>query len=68
MKHFESIPNSSKIKKQDILQSDPTADRDARVIEVKVRLKPQDSAKVDGLTNLQVRITFDNEIPNENEK
>ena len=52
------------IKKQDILQSDPTADRDARVIEVKVRLKPQDSAKVDGLTNLQVRITFDNEIPN----
>ncbi|MEM7556245.1 MAG: HlyD family efflux transporter periplasmic adaptor subunit [Cyanobacteria bacterium P01_A01_bin.84] len=52
------------IKKQDILQSDPTADKDARVIEVKVRLKPQDSAKVAGLTNLQVRITFDNEIPN----
>lgn len=48
------------IKKQDILESDPTADKDARVIEVKVKLNPQDTVKVSGLTNLQVRITFDN--------
>ncbi|MDJ0690774.1 MAG: ABC exporter membrane fusion protein [Xenococcaceae cyanobacterium MO_188.B32] len=44
------------IKKQDVLESDPAADKDARVVEVKVRLDPQDSEKVDGLTNLQIRV------------
>ena len=44
------------IKKQDVLDSDPAADKDARVVEVKVRLDPQDSEKVDGLTNLQIRV------------
>ncbi|MEM8829731.1 MAG: ABC exporter membrane fusion protein [Cyanobacteria bacterium P01_G01_bin.19] len=47
------------IKKQDILESDPAADKDARVVEVKVRLNPQDSEKVAGLTNLQVRVKID---------
>ncbi len=47
------------IKKQDVLESDPTADKDARVVEVKVRIDPKDNAKVAGLTNLQVRISFD---------
>lgn len=47
------------IKKQDILESDPAADKDARVVEVKVRLNPEDSEKVAGLTNLQVRIKID---------
>ncbi|MDJ0737914.1 MAG: HlyD family efflux transporter periplasmic adaptor subunit [Nostocaceae cyanobacterium] len=47
------------IKKQDVLASDPAADKDARVVEVKVRLDPEDTVKVAGLTNLQVRITFD---------
>ena len=46
------------IKKQDVLESDPAADKDARVVEVKVRVRPQDSPKIAGLTNLQVRITF----------
>jgi HlyD family secretion protein len=45
------------IKKQDILDSDPAADKDARVVEVKVKLDPEDTAKVAGLTNLQVRVT-----------
>lgn len=44
------------IKKQDILESDPAADKDARVVEVKVRLDPKDSDRVAGLTNLQVRV------------
>ena len=44
------------IKKQDILESDPAANKDARVVEVKVRLDPQDSTTVAGLTNLQVRV------------
>jgi HlyD family secretion protein len=47
------------IKKQDVLASDPAADKDARVVEVKVRIHPQDTPKIAGLTNLQVRITFD---------
>jgi HlyD family secretion protein len=47
------------IKKQDVLESDPTAEKDARVVEVKVRIDPQDNAKVAGLTYLQVRINFD---------
>ena len=47
------------IKKQDVLESDPAADKDARVVEVKVRLDPKDSNKVAGLTNLQVRVKID---------
>lgn len=47
------------IKKQDVLESDPAANKDARVVEVKVRLDPQDSDKVAGLTNLQVRVRID---------
>jgi HlyD family secretion protein len=47
------------IKKQDVLASDPAAEKDARVVEVKVRIDPKDSPKVAGLTNLQVRITID---------
>lgn len=47
------------IKKQDILESDPAADKDARVVEVKVRLDLEDSDRVAGLTNLQVRVKID---------
>jgi HlyD family secretion protein len=47
------------IKKQDVLESDPAAAKDARVVEVKVRLDPQDSSKVAALTNLQVRVKID---------
>ena len=46
------------IKKQDVLDADPAADKDARVVEVKVRIDPEDNDKVAGLTNLQVRITI----------
>lgn len=53
------------IKKQDVLDSDPAADKDARVVEVKVRLDPEDSNKVSSLTNLQVRITVDLESQQE---
>jgi HlyD family secretion protein len=37
------------------LNSDPAADKDARIVEVKVRLDAEDTAKA-GLTNLQVRV------------
>lgn len=43
------------IKKTDELSTDPAADKNARVVEVKIRLDPEDSKKVAGLTYMQVR-------------
>ncbi len=45
------------INKKDVLNSDPVADTDARVVEVKIRL--EDGKPVAGLTNLQVSVTID---------
>lgn len=42
------------ISKNDVLNTDPAADTDSRVVEVKVRL--DDSAALSGLTNLQVKV------------
>ena len=39
---------------QNVLGTDPVADADARVVEVKIRLNPEDSKRVAGLTNLRV--------------
>jgi HlyD family secretion protein len=47
------------IKKKNILDSDPAAEKDARVVEVNIKIDPQDSPKVIGFTNLQVRIRID---------
>lgn len=46
------------IKKQDVIDADPAADKDARVVEVKIRIDPEDNDTIAGLTNLQVRITI----------
>ncbi|NJN23143.1 MAG: hypothetical protein HC810_00345 [Acaryochloridaceae cyanobacterium RL_2_7] len=43
--------------KNDVLSTDPAADTDARVIEVKIKLR--DSQKVANLTNLQVNVLID---------
>ncbi|MBR8835437.1 MAG: biotin/lipoyl-binding protein [Stigonema ocellatum SAG 48.90 = DSM 106950] len=43
-----------KIGKKDVLNTDPAADTDARVIEVKIALSPQDSQRVTGLTYAKV--------------
>jgi ABC exporter DevB family membrane fusion protein len=48
-----------KIGRKDVLGNDPVADVDARVVEVKIRLHPQDSQKVANLTNLQVNVIID---------
>jgi HlyD family secretion protein len=45
-----------KIGQKNILGTDPVADADARVVEVKIRLNPQDSHKIANLTNLQVNV------------
>ncbi|MBD2152108.1 ABC exporter membrane fusion protein [Pseudanabaena sp. FACHB-1277] len=46
-----------RIAKNDVLGTDPAAKIDVRVIEVKIKL--DDSKKVSGLTNLQVRVKID---------
>lgn len=45
-----------KIARQDVLGTDPVADTDARVVEVKIRLNPADSLKVAQFTNLKVNV------------
>ena len=46
------------IGKKDVLGTDPAADVDSRVVEVKIRLNPSDSHHVTGLTNLQVNVVI----------
>ncbi len=46
-----------RIAKNDVLGTDPAAKTDVRVIEVKIKL--DDSTKVSGLTNLQVRVKIE---------
>lgn len=43
-----------KIGKKDVLSTDPAADTDARVVEVNIRLNPEDSKRVAGLTYSKV--------------
>ncbi len=43
-----------KIGKKDVLNTDPAADIDARVVEVKIALPPQDTKRVANLTNAKV--------------
>ncbi|HEY9802371.1 MAG TPA: ABC exporter membrane fusion protein [Leptolyngbyaceae cyanobacterium] len=44
------------VRKKDVLNTDPAAQFDARVVEVKIHLDPESSRKVAGLTNLTVQI------------
>jgi HlyD family secretion protein len=55
----EVVQVGSLIKKRDVLDSDPVADVDARVVEVKIKLGGNDSKLLARLTNLRVdcRIT-----------
>jgi ABC exporter DevB family membrane fusion protein len=41
---------------KDVLGTDPVADADARVVQVKIRLRPEDSKLVANLTNLKVNV------------
>ena len=47
------------INKQDVLNTDPAAKFDARVVEVKVRLDKASSRRVAGLTNLSIQVLID---------
>ena len=46
-----------KVQKKDVIGTDPAARKDARIIEVEIRL--DDSASTAGLTNLQVEVIID---------
>lgn len=48
----------SKIGKQNILETDPATNVDVRVMEVKIKLNPEDSKRVANLTNLQVKVSI----------
>jgi HlyD family secretion protein len=52
----------SQIQKNSILDTNPSADMDVRVVEVKIRLDPDDSLRVANLTNLQVEVVI-NALP-----
>lgn len=54
--HGEVTNIGLKIGKQQIFSTDPIADIDRRVVEVKIRLDKEDSQKVKSLTNLQVEV------------
>ncbi|MBW4611790.1 MAG: HlyD family efflux transporter periplasmic adaptor subunit [Desmonostoc vinosum HA7617-LM4] len=49
-----------KIGKKDVLNTDPAADVDARVVEVKIALSPEDSQRVSGLTYAKVIVEINN--------
>jgi HlyD family secretion protein len=44
------------VERQEVVNTDPTANIDAKVVEVKVKLDPESSKKVAGLTNLLVNV------------
>jgi HlyD family secretion protein len=44
------------VERQEVVNTDPTANIDAKVVEVKVKLDPESSRKVAGLTNLLVDV------------
>ncbi|TAF09382.1 MAG: biotin/lipoyl-binding protein [Nostocales cyanobacterium] len=46
------------IAKKDVLNTDPAADIDARVVEVKIKLDGESSKRVTGLTNSKVRVAI----------
>jgi HlyD family secretion protein len=47
------------VAKKDVLANDPVADTDARVVEVRVRLKAEDARTVERLSNARVEVTID---------
>ena len=48
-----------KVEQQSVVNEDPTANIDAKVVEVKIKLDETSIAKVRGLANLQVKVTIE---------
>ena len=47
------------VERQDVFSDMPGENLDRRVVEVKIRLSPEDSERVSGLTNLQVQVAIE---------
>ena len=47
------------IGRKDVLSTDPVADIDARVVEVRVRVNPEDAPKLTRMTHLQVQVVIE---------
>ncbi|NJO39439.1 MAG: ABC exporter membrane fusion protein [Cyanobacteria bacterium CRU_2_1] len=47
------------VSRQEVFSNEPGENLDRRVIEVRIRLSPEDSQKVAGLTNLQVQVAIE---------
>ncbi|MBD2596907.1 ABC exporter membrane fusion protein [Nostoc spongiaeforme FACHB-130] len=47
------------VNRQNVFSNEPGENLDSRVVEVKIRLNPEDSKKVAGLTNLQVQTAIE---------
>jgi HlyD family secretion protein len=56
--HGTVIQIGQQVNPQDVLSTDPTADVNRRIVEVKIRLHQADSRKVADLTNLQVNVVI----------
>jgi HlyD family secretion protein len=57
--HGKVVEVGLEINKQDVLNTDPAAKFDARVVEVRVKLDEPSSHRVAGLTNLSVQVSID---------
>jgi HlyD family secretion protein len=47
------------VSRQNVFSNEPGENLDSRVVEVKIRLNPEDAKKVSGLSNLQVQTTIE---------
>ena len=47
------------VRRKDVLNTDPVADIDARVVEVRVAVNPRDAPKLIRLTNMQVQVVIE---------
>lgn len=55
----EVIGKNLVVARQDLFDNDPVADIDARVVEVRIRLSPEGSAKVAGLSNARAEVVIE---------
>jgi HlyD family secretion protein len=54
----EVVGKDLEIARQDVFDNDPVADIDSRVVEVRIRLTPEDGAKVAGLSNARAEVVI----------
>jgi HlyD family secretion protein len=57
--HGKVVEVGWEIGRKDVLSTDPVADIDARVVEVRVRVNPEDAPKLTRLTHMQVQVVIE---------